>query len=512
MGQVDRSFKERRDIVDLLERLHKDNITIGEMDEIGASLRKAEGRALRPLVRRLWREKSGDLLSRYAYLLDFFDDGGWLEQLIRITLTREDLEEEGKSVLLGALENCGIDITSPPFSRLAEEVAGPLRVTLPRLLEKGEPGLVLFMDDFVQYPEEMQTVLIREVGRVDHPGVIDLLDILAGYDSHEVASSALEALGKIRSPEAAAILARFGSRGTPELREKAQRNQRRLSFLGVSPHPEKASHAPISEAFAGAFDGAGNRSLWISRCPATGMRELLFLHLHEESGLVDAIGYGELSEAEYASILEEVTEEERLVPVSSEYAVALLRDALERNRSQQIPLPPEFYVRRRIFGDSGLVPELYAPPTPMRHTGSDISHLVAESPILFEEVYFSDWFLADPQVYDLADEWRQLDHRNESQRNSREARRLVERFCTEILAPRTQALASRVLLTVDLMVRSGAPVELVRMAEAVYGTISGGVPPRVHPFLRRLALESLDAAAEALAEGYDLRTEDGFEE
>jgi hypothetical protein len=84
--------------------------------------------ALSPLVRRLWRERNGDLISRYTYLLDFFEEEVWLDQLIQIALRRRDLEEDGKAALLGALEGYGIDVTAPPFSTLLAEIGGPLRI------------------------------------------------------------------------------------------------------------------------------------------------------------------------------------------------------------------------------------------------------------------------------------------------------------------------------------------------------------------------------------------------
>ena len=89
-------------------------ITIAEMEEIGTTLQKSGRRALSPLVRRLWREKKGDVISRYAYLLDFFEDDSWLDELIRMAVRRRDLEEEGKTAILGALEGCGVDVTAPP--------------------------------------------------------------------------------------------------------------------------------------------------------------------------------------------------------------------------------------------------------------------------------------------------------------------------------------------------------------------------------------------------------------
>src|SRR5512146_3012449 len=144
--KIDTTLPERYGIIRLLERLQKDSITIDEMDEIGAKLQKAGRRALSPLVRRLWRERNGDLISRYTYLLDFFEDETWLDQLVQMALRRRDLETEGKAALLAALEAYGVDVSTPPFARLLAEVGGPLSLTLPRLFDRGEEGILGFIE------------------------------------------------------------------------------------------------------------------------------------------------------------------------------------------------------------------------------------------------------------------------------------------------------------------------------------------------------------------------------
>jgi hypothetical protein len=511
---VDTTLKERHRILGLLERLSREDITLGEMDEIGTKLRKSAGRALPPLVRRLWLEKSGELISKYTYLLDFFEDEGWLQQLIRITLTRTDLEAEGKSALLTALENYGIDVTMPPFSRILEEVGGPLRLTLPRVLEKGEQGLVIFMDDFVQYPTEVQVSLVSEMPTVDDERVVSLLEVLLRYERAEVVEEALTVLGRIRRPEAAALLAAYLGEENDH-HGTARRSLRRLSFVGIEAPPAVRIEPPeFSAAFVSPFDGAGHRSVWVSRPRTETLRDLLFLHLDEEDGLVDAIGYGAITDEEITAILEDVKGEEKLLDVSPEYALDLLRDALHRNTEREVPLPPEFYVRWGMFSGVDMKPRPYLPDlSPFEPTRQAIPRLVADSPLLFEEDYCADWFIASARVYDLADEWRLLDRRPESRPDSREARRIIERFCTDILSPEMETMAKRLVFTADLMRRTGARRELVESAVAVAGSLGcGTLPHYVHPFLRRLAVESLEAAAEALAEGYDLREGYEFEE
>ena len=521
--KIDRTLQERHSILNLLEKLNRDSITVGEMEDIGMKLQKAGKQALPPLVRKLWREKNGDLISRYAYLLDFFDDEAWLEQLIRITLTRNDLETEGKSALLAALENYGIDVTAPPFSRILDEVGGPLKLTLPRVLEKGEQGYILFMEDFCGYPPEVQCSIIRELPEVDDPRIFTIFGMLLGFDNPVVVREVLTTLGRTRDQRSVSLLRRFMEKGDPELGIHAERSLKRLGFLGFDatialPDPY---HNSFHAAFVTPFDGTGNRSLWICReRRADPLFDLLFLQLHEGKGILDAISYGALGVTEYEALLQEIGEEERLLPVTPEYALLLMRDGLFLSREQEIDLPPEYFVRSAMFGDREMLPVLRIP----NFDRYDLERVTAnprrltESTLLLDDPFFCDWFLASPAVYDLAEEWGKV--AAVADRHEREhaalARGLIERFCREIITPDLDRITRRLFLTADLMQETGEEKEQVERTLAVALSISGSrLPAHAHPFLRRLALESLEAAREALAEGYDLRNDpylDEFEE
>lgn len=138
--KIDETLTERHGILHLLERMKKENISFAEMEEIGKRLQKSGKRALSPIVRKLWREKSGDLISKYTYLLDFFDDEVWIDQLIQIAIKRKDLEDEGKEALLDTLEEYGVDVHEPPFSLLAAQDGSSLHKALPKMLDKGKTG------------------------------------------------------------------------------------------------------------------------------------------------------------------------------------------------------------------------------------------------------------------------------------------------------------------------------------------------------------------------------------
>lgn len=512
--KIDDSLKERHGILHLLERLKQDGITIAEMEEIGAKLRKSGKRALPPLVRRLWREKSGDLISRYTYLLDFFDGEVWIDQLIQIALRRRDLEEEGKAALLAALEEYGVDVSVPPLATLLARNGGPLRTTLPRLLDQGEEGLVCFMEDFFFYPPESRLAMIRELPRLADPRILTLLEILLGIADQEIREEAITALGRVRSGAAAALLSGLLADPDQAVRERAARSLRRLSFLGVdtcAPPSPAPPPLPYYAAYAGPIDGTGSRSVWIARTTSGGKLAALYLQLHEKDGMRGVWGSWEITVGEFASYLAESSCDDGVVEIAPPYALALVRDAIFRSAENGALLPPEFYVWRMMFTAEEIAPAPYSPS----FRGYDLAGLavsarhVAGSGSLLDDDFFAGWVLANGRVCDFAEEWSELEKSTPPPRLARALESILERFCGELLVPEMEQIKGRLLLTADLMQKSGRDRELIEQTLACGLSLAAPrLQSRHHPFLKRLALESMDMAREALAEGYDLREYD----
>lgn len=506
--KVDESLKERHGILKLLERLDNENITVGEMEEIGGKLKKAGHRALVPLVRCLWREKDGELLTKYAYLLDFFDDDAWLDQLIQITLKRTDLGDEGKSALLAALESYGIDVASPPFSHMLADLSGPLRSTLPRLFDKGDAGYLCVLDDFVNYDLEVQLGLIRELPTVKDERIMPLMDMLLGFETQEVVAETLTTLGRVRLPGAVRLLKEYLAAGGPALFGIAARSLKRLEFLGLdtSLEPEPPLYEGFHAVFITPIDGTGNRSVWICR-PIAERLDAVYLQIHETRGMLDALSYTGMTAEEFDKLMEEVGREERLLPVKAETALLVICDSLNLNRENQFPYPPEFYLRRSMFKDLNVFPAPYIPEFPGYNLEEIASStkLVKESPQLLDNDLLEGWLLTDRRVYDLADQWN-----SQEENDGREAWQgrelLLRKICAELVKPEIERLSRRLLLTADLMQRTGGEREDVERALAAGLSIaSKRISCHTHPFLRRLGLDSIEAACDAMAEGFDMR-------
>ena len=461
-------------------------------------------------MRKLWREKNGDLISKYTYLLDFFDDEVWIDQLIQIAIKRRDLEDEGKEALLGTLEEYGVDVREPPFSLLLSRDGSSLPVTLPKLLDKGEDGLVCFVENILSNPEEVRLELIRELPRITDPRILTLLETVLWVDDREMRLAAVAALGRVRESRAATILHDLCGDADVQVREAAVRNLRRLSFVGVdagtsSPAP---SLLPFHVAYASPFDGNGCRAVWISRHAEDGRLAILYLQVHDTGGVRGAWGSGGVTREEFARYLAETDNEDGLVEVSVGYALTLVKDALYRSGQVGSLLPAEYYVWRRWFAAADVVPEPYAP----EFGGYDLNalavsaRLIVGSASLLDEDQFAGWGVAKGRVCDYAEEWIELEKSADGRDLAAGMESLLGRFSDELLVPELDRLRRRLFLTADLMQKTGTERDLVEKTLAA--ALSLDAPQfrkRQHPFLKRLALESMDLAREALAEGYDLR-------
>jgi len=509
-ARIDTSLPQRSDLVRLFNTLEREDISLDEMELIASAVQNAGGPALPPLLRRLRKATSSSVIARYLYLLDFFEDTSWLDELVRITLKRKDLEVDAKTVLLAGLERSGIDIEELPFSRLLEEVGSSSPAGLDALLAKGEAGFVSFMEDFVGYSSEAQIAIIRLLATKSEPSAELFLEILLGYSDREIVQETITSLGRIRRQSAANVLLRYLQYGDGDFRGLAGRSLRRLSFLGILPKPEDL---PVSDtsfhlAAASPIEGSGFRSLWFSRWNGTGGLDVLVLQTHETCGITDAAGYSDLTPAAHDELFREAVAEESLLKISPDYAHVLMRDALYLNTEKGFPTPPEFYVWRRILQTGETAPEPFVPD----FFTFDLDEITA-SAFLFEtgdtlldEDCFAGWFPASGRVFDIADELAELQENETSGLSEKSLAALLKQFMQEVITPEKSRIARRLFLIADLMLKTGKERELIeRILAAALHLTNEDVPYLKNPFLRRYALDSLSFARDALADGYDPR-------
>jgi hypothetical protein len=519
--KIDKSLRERRRINRLLDFLKRDDLTGEQMERIGKRLQKCGKRALSPLVRKLWREQNGTAIYRYTCMLDFFDASAWMDQLIQITLKRKDLEEDGKLALLDLLHDSGIDVTAPPFDVMTGYGSPTLEGFVDDCLGDNERGLVRFIDSFLDVADEFRGRMMSRLAEAATAEAAALLEILLSFEKEEIVHEAVRALGRTRSGYALDVLRRAVLRYEGELAALIQRSILRLSFTGIRDAIELPRSfqqpLPFHEVYAGPVDFYGSRTLWFSwRLDDHAFAAMLIL-TGEADGMLNAISYRMKDEKEYSHILKDVAGGEMLMPVEHDYALASLRDALHRSREGGFYLPPDFYVDMRLFRPDSLKPEAYIPRFKLKHLEDIVDKIpgfVATSNDLFDQPGLEGWVLTEAALYDAADRYNALEAADGTGSVPPAALEIeISRCCEELIVPRRADMIKRLLLTADYLQQSEGDERVVQSTLATALSLVGCfLPDNRHPFIRRLLLDSLDAARQTLAEGYDPRLEEGYDD
>lgn len=508
---VDTSYRERRRIVRLLDFLTRDQLTRDQLERIGRRLQKAGRRALQPLVRRLWKERDRERLYRYTCMLDFFDATAWLDQLVQLTIKRRDLADDGRLPLLEILQDYGVDVSAAPFSR--EELhSTTLNSFLDQCLQEGVWGMVRLIDRFLDADETLRAQLTRRLGNRADQGAeaAAFLRMLAYFDYAEVAGQAIEALGTLRHGCALTVLQSLVHLPVDGLGERVSRSIRRLGFLGIrKPEPLPAGLAVPAKPLvvqAGSLDYYGVRTVWFSWELQDGSLAGLLMQLGEQDGIRHAVASRFQNRQEHDEYLDEVNAEEGMFTADFSYVVNLLKSAFQQSIERSFYLPPDLYASRFLFGSTDLRPLTYLPDFPaelLDGLPERMASLLAGCEELLDEPFFEGWLLNDVVVYECAEGLAGLPLAS----CSADAQQLVvERICTELIEPDKAALLRRLLLIADFMLQTGCRQRMVQRVLALGLSLAGApLPLSRHPFLRRLAIDSIEMARQALAEGFDPR-------
>ena len=89
----------------------------------------------------------------------------------------------------------------------------------------------------------------------------------------------------------------------------------------------------------------------------------------------------------------------------------------------------------------------------------------------------------------------------------------ITRCCEELIVPRRADIIKRLLLTADYLQQiEGDDATVQKTLATALSLVGGFLPDCRHPFIRRLLLDSVDAARQTLAEGYDPRLEERYDD
>ena len=382
------------------------------------------------------------------------------------------------------------DDLRPGLAETAEAVVSSLE----GLLDRAELDPAVLADAVqeldLQEPDVV-LALVSALRDVPGPRPVELLRMLAQDVRVEVASEAIDALGRLRLTEAARALQTVIPAAEPVLRPQAERLLRKQQFAGVEVAPLPAA-TDAFRALAGPLDGEGQRQVWfVEETAGPGARQVLILALHDETGVVNATQHREVPKTSLPKRQPPGTwtaigtgrGEMALAEVSWDTGRRLVAEALRENRETQVPLPGAL----RLLGSWLWAVRLAAfPQPPLLEPEAAGEELVAQSGGLAGHPAFSAWHPAQEAATAAAGE--------ALRRPAWDREIWVRRLAAELVAePGTaRRLARRLRANAEWLALAGETLP-ARIALAAAGAMDGG-EARNLPFLLALVRRDLDAA------------------
>lgn len=235
-------------------------------------------------------------------------------------------------------------------------------------------------------------------------------DLLRTSDVSDL-QSAVAALGHRHEPAAAEVLALVDEVADDRtLRKAARRELHRLRSAGVqlpetalaSPtaHPTPAGEptVPVSQAWATDIDPTGSRALWLLAERPLGGAWFGALLVNDLKGLLE-VALVDTTRKRFARELDErQLEGGAWLPLPGDYALRLVREAVDLNRVTETPLPNRYRPLRDVFGEAPGPPEralVYETINPVE--ASFNPDWLAESDQLMPEPEVLGWYVGVPE-------------------------------------------------------------------------------------------------------------------
>jgi hypothetical protein len=321
----------------------------------------------------------------------------------------------------------------------------------------------------------------------------------------EWATAAADALGTVRAPAAAALLATAElTAPTKSVRAAVRRALYRLRQAGVTPPTPPPALAPPAapkpaQAWMSAVDGTGTRGVWLVLEGPVGERILISAIVNDQTGFLDGAA-GSVTKKHLLTRLGALRADSPLpwVEVPPGWAVATLVEARDDHRRRGVPAPGDldrWVDGLREVAEADAAPILEGPGEPDDDDGA-----LERSAEILALPELASWFLDPPAVQaDAVDLLQSRESRLvvSEQIRAERAAALVDRVIDRELTPAARRLWQRRLrATALVLARTGRPEPARRALAAARALGDPARPARHIPFVRGLVERSLEIAGE----------------
>lgn len=325
---------------------------------------------------------------------------------LRAAALNRGLSDQARLTAITILERF---LDAPPEDAMYAGMAAPEQLALRSLQEaladaQSDPTVLAeYFRQLDQEPPDVQLTMVKAARLLEGVQALELLSMFAQEPARPVALEALQTLGMIADPAAAATLQGIIPSLPPELRQQAERSLQKLRLRGVA---VPALSAPPDEArcLASAVSGEGQQMLWFF-LPQAGEAggDVLEVLVSEQQGLVAAAGRRQV---EAASLPERQTpgtvwqggaDQPLLLEAGFDYGRRRLLAALPRTWAAEHPTPLIY----RLLG-----PQLWRwmRPEPAAPSAAAPAAAREDTVRLMQHPAMGSWFLQSRAVYTRAEQ------------------------------------------------------------------------------------------------------------
>jgi len=449
----------------------------------------------------------GQLLSAMGTVATFLDRDE-VTRALRQAILQSEQTDRGR---IGAMTILERFLGQPPDDALLASLADPGRLAISSLEEvllqaDGNPaGLVQYIQELDQQEPDVVLAVVRALeamgdGSSTSTGsqqVVELLRLMAQDVRDEIANEALQALGTIRSPQAARALQVLSPTVAPYLRPVAERLQRKLQFSGVKRVPLPPPD-PGWRALASPVNGLGHQNVWfILENQQTAHAEFLNVLLSDRAGAVEAVGHSRvpvmmLPAPQPVGTLHDITLPDGsgallLVEMAFDQGRRLVRDALASNRETQIPIAgPLRLLSPWLWGCAGAD---FLPERRLPEISEEDAALLEMSGELLGHPAFITWTARSAATFQAAEEALRRPNWDRVVWIRRLTEELFEPRVARVLRGRLVAMSEWLLMAGD---ERRARLALIAANAALEQ------PPQDQPFLRALVRRDLERVLQSL--------------
>jgi hypothetical protein len=494
--KVDPALRERRAILELLQRVDKPEITYAELESIAEELVGAGSQAAPVLLQEIANTEDLDRLNKLTFLAAYLDDERIVEPLSRL-LFHPNRSRAYKAQILQALERLGVDVNSGFYQSVVRrrEALRLNLVELRRRLAVRPEAAIQFLYDVFYATADQRMATARLLLEERDAASLELAGLLAEISEDAVWKFVVEHLAHARSAEAATVLAGMAHFAVPpRLVSEAGRGIRRLQFSGHALPTMPVAAPEHAVAWAGRVEGNGTQMLWIASRREGDTADTVCFLLHESRGLIDCFGEvrGSLSQFVQTSVQEGDDDGGRAVSLA--YARQQIEHALFLSQGQGLPLPPEYPFRIRCLKLTPLHPRQAKAVEPVARPAAPEWKALCE---LFDEPVMDDWLINDPGFFQLVALFFER-----GKFDKPEMERLIRRVYEEFVQPEVPMLRQRILHNGAWVAEWGGGESLVERLRTAAATLDEPAPEK-NALVQHFILRSVREAHDMLREGYD---------